>query len=65
MIVVTEKTVGIQKKNKSYTFFHWNDHNRSASKYKWFGYSLPLKKEFNPVGPTMLVEWGDDEINIR
>ena len=51
--------IGIQRNNKSYTFLHWLDHNTATSRFKWLKYRSVLK-EYDAVGPTMLVEWNDD-----
>lgn len=48
--------IGLQRKDKSYTFMHWLDHTTSTSRFKWLKYKNVLK-EYNAVGPAILVEW--------
>lgn len=51
--------IGIQRKNNSYTFLHWLDHNSETSRFKYLKYNRVLK-EHKSIGPTSLVEWLDD-----
>ena len=56
---VRETHIGIQKKNNNYTFLHWLDHSSSTSRFKYLEFSRTLG-EYKPIGPTSLVEWGDE-----
>lgn len=49
--------VGFQRKDKSYTFMHWeHDGISTTSKFKWSKCCEVLRK-YSAVGPTILVEW--------
>lgn len=58
--------VGFERKDKSYTFMHWEHGSvsttskpHSTSKFKWSKYYEVLRelREYSAVGPTILVEW--------
>jgi len=51
--------IGLQRKDKNYTFLHWLDHSTLTSRFKYLEYKRVLK-EYKPIGPTILVEWGDE-----
>ncbi len=48
--------IGLQRKDRNYTFLHWLDHSTSTSRFKYLKFSRVLK-EYKPIGPTSLVEW--------
>lgn len=49
--------VGFQRKDRSYTFMHWeHDGVSTTSKFKWSKFYEVLR-EYSAVGPTILVEW--------
>lgn len=58
-VPTTKLCIGIQRKNNSYTFLHWLDHDSSTSRFKYLKFSRVLK-EYKPIGPTILVEWEDE-----
>ena len=53
--------IGIQKASHRYIFLHWG-----KAMFKPSAYSGGLDKhnhlgdEYSPIGPTLLVEWGDE-----
>ncbi len=52
--------VGIQRFNKSYTYLHWEGHS-ILNKFKYLDYDTLLDPtRYKPIGPTLLVEWGDE-----
>ena len=50
--------IGLQRKDKDYTFLHWLDHGTKTSRFKWLNYTLVLK-QYPAIGPTSLVEWNE------
>ena len=58
-VPTTKLCIGIQRKNNSYTFLHWPDHDSYTSRFKYLKFSRVLK-EYKPIGPTILVEWEDE-----
>lgn len=53
-----KELIGVQKKNLSYTYLHWDG---SFNKYRLQEFGMALSYyEYEPIGPTLLVEWGDE-----
>ena len=51
--------IGLQRKDKNYTFLHWLEHSSSTSRFKYLTFNRALT-EYKPIGPTILVEWEDE-----
>ena len=55
-----EQRVGIQRSNRDYTYLHWKDQG-ATDKFKYLDYNTLLDpRRYKPIGPTLLVEWGDE-----
>ena len=52
--------IGVQKDNLEYTYLHWRP-TVTSSRFTFRKYTTKLNpKEYRPIGPTLLVEWGDE-----